>query len=120
MPLDALSRPAAYNLTIVAGDSFSRSVTLKEQDGTPIDLTGYSALAQVRASASSDTVLATFTTAIDAPNGAVTLSLDTTQTRALGSGAVWDLQLSLDASPTTATHTVIGGQVTVLPDVSRV
>lgn len=121
MSLDAFSEPGTYNIKVVSGDSWRREVTVQTKTGpgtyTPIDLTGYTAQAQIRPSAASSTVLATITATIPTPtNGIIVLTLDTTQTEALTNG-VWDLEL--DNGPN-ATHTVLSGTVTVLGDVTRV
>lgn len=120
MPLSDLHTPHARDLQIVAGDSFTESISLQEADGTAIDLTGYSANAQVR-QWPSGRLLASFTIAIDDPSsGVVAYGLDATQTRALGLAAselVWDLEVVASESNH---HTVIGGKVRMLPDVTNV
>lgn len=101
---------------MVAGDSFTRSLILKESDGTLIDLSGLTGRAQIRVRAGSPTVLADFTVSIPTPaNGEVIFSLTTIQTRALPGCAVWDLELD---GGDTNTHTVVAGDVTVTPDVT--
>ena len=83
-----------------------------------IDLTGYSFLAQIRATAESSTVIATFDIAVEASSGAVTLSLDDTDTIDLTAGTyVWDLRITDDEG--TVLNQRPGGEVTVTQTVSR-
>jgi hypothetical protein len=115
MPLSDLTEPARLDLKLVAGDSFSRTVRLQEQNGDPIDLTGLTGRAQIR-DRPKGKLLAEFTVTIPTPtNGEITFSLDTTQTRALPGAGVWDLELD---GGTTNTHTIVSGDVKVIPDVT--
>lgn len=115
MPLSDLTEPARLDLKIVSGDSFTRTIRLQEQGGAPIDLTGLTGRAQIR-DRPKGKLLAEFTVDIPTPtNGEVTFSLDTTQTRDLPGKGVWDLEL--DGGPTN-THTIVSGEVCVLPDVT--
>ena len=115
MALSDLTEPARLDLKLVAGDSFRRSIVLKSSDGTPIDLTGLTARAQIR-DRPAGKLLADITTTVDAPTtGEIVLTLTTVQTRALNSHGVWDLELDGGVSNT---HTIVGGEVRVLPDVT--
>lgn len=115
MPLSDLTEPARLDLRFVAGDSFSRTIALKDENGDPIDLTGLTGRAQIRNRPNGD-LLADFTVSIPTPaNGEITFSLDTTQTRALPGKGVWDLELDGGA---TNTHTIVSGDVKVIPDVT--
>lgn len=115
MPLDDLTEPAKFDLRIVAGDSFVRTILLKEADGTAIDLTGLTGRAQVR-DRPKGKLLAEFDVDIATPaTGEVVFSLTATQTRALPGAGVWDLELD---GGDTNTHTIIAGSVCVLPDVT--
>lgn len=109
--------PATFNLTIRTGDTETVSVTLQNENGTPVDIAGRTYAAQLRTNASNTTILASFTCAIvDAASGTLTASLTATQTAALTPGlAVWDLQETNGSSVTT----LLAGQVTIVQDVTR-
>lgn len=46
-----------YDFTIYQGSTFSRTITYKDNNGDPVDLTGYTARLQVRISYDSDVLL---------------------------------------------------------------
>jgi len=96
-----------YDIMMYQEDSYSFTVDF------PYNLTGYSLLAQVRAYAGADLVLATFNiTVTDAANGKATLSLTSAQTRNLPMRSIWDLQVTSTTDPTWQ-HTYIKGAVIV-------
>jgi hypothetical protein len=111
MALSDIARPAKHDLTVVCGDSFSRTFTVRDSAGAAIDLTGFVGRAQVRDRAGG-ALLADFLVTIAAPTtGVIVISLRSSQTYALPSiGGVWDLELD---GGETATHTLIGGRVVV-------
>ncbi len=114
MALSDLTEPAKLDLKIVAGDSFSRSILLTDENGA-INLTGLTGRAQIRDRANGK-LLGTFTVVIAAPlTGAVVFSLTTTETRALPGKGVWDLELDGGVTNTT---TIVAGDVCVIPDVT--
>lgn len=108
--------PATYNLQLVAGDGRVRRFLLKKPDGTAFDLTGWSVVAHIRNKPRGTLILAPAVSIADAVNGTIELTITTTQSLAIPTGAYWDLQVSLDASPTTNTQTLLRGRVTVLTD----
>jgi hypothetical protein len=86
---------ATVNLTVDQGSTWSQDVQWKT--GTPataVNLTGYTARAQVRRTASAADVVVSLTCAITAATGTTTLSLTAAQTSALTAGRyVYDLEL---------------------------
>lgn len=117
-------KPGTHDLDIYKGDSFELFFRIRETDvnGDPagyVNLTGRVPKAQIRASASSGTVLAEFTAALadqtTAPGG-VLLTLTPAQTAALTNG-VWDVQLTTTATGDTKTY--LRGTVTVTDEVTR-
>ena len=105
------------DLTIYQGDDMAWTVFVSLEDGvTPADITGYTALAQIRRSvADSDpVVVATMTSAVVSPN--VSLSLTHDQTELLCGRYVWDLQLT---SPEDIVTTILQGNVKVTAEVTR-
>jgi hypothetical protein len=105
----SVTTPGAYNITVFQGTTFSRVFTWKDSDDAPIDLTGYTARLQVRASAQSEDVLLELTSEDDEITlgdeaGTITLTMDPDATDALDfDRAYYDLELESS-----------GGQVTRL------
>ena len=110
---------ATYNLTLRMGDTESVTVTIQDENGSAVDISGRTYAAQVRANAEDTTILATFTCAIvNAAQGILTATLTSTETRALTPGlAVWDLQETNPVGPVVTT--LLAGQVTIVQDVTR-
>jgi hypothetical protein len=105
------------NLYIDQGASFSATVQIFGDDGNVFNLSGYTTSAQIRRNYATNTVSATFTSAVaEAANGTVSLSLTPTQTGNLKYGRyVYDLEISSGA----AVLRPIEGIVTVYPQVTR-
>jgi hypothetical protein len=108
--------PASVNLSLYRGDDFSFTLPVTNPDGSAYTLTGCTALAQIRATATApDPPTAVFTTSL--ATNIITLSLSNTVSAGIAVGAyVWDCQL-MDASA--KIHTIAAGAVTVTADVSR-
>jgi hypothetical protein len=105
------------NLYIDQGTDFSITVDVTDSAGDILDLTGYTASAQIRKTYGSSNVSTTFSTSISELNGQVTLSLNDTQTTGLESGRyVYDLNITSGDGQTTR---VIEGQAIVTPGVTR-
>ena len=106
------------NIFIDQGANFSTTVTIEDGNSSALDLTGYTALAQIRKTYQSTTAT-NFTSTFDADRttGLITISLTNTQTAALEEGRyVYDLLIT-DLSGTKTR--VVEGIVTVNPSVSR-
>src|SRR5262245_2750693 len=108
--------PSQADLLLFQSDDYSGTVTVYASDGTPANITGYTALAQIRrAVADQEPVVAvTIGTTITSPN--VALAIPGAQTKTLSGQYVWDLQLT---SPTNIVTTVVKGKVKVELEVSR-
>lgn len=104
------------DLSIYQGDDYAAMVTVRAQDGTPADITGYTALAQIRRGVAdaNPVVVVALTTAVSSPY--VILSLVNAQTETLQGQYLWDLQLT---SPTGTISTVLAGRVNVTQEVTR-
>ena len=103
------------DLVIYQGDDYVATVAIAEADGSPADLTGYTATAQIRRKpADAAPVTVEFLAAVQSPN--VLLALTHDQTVALSGSYVWDLQL---ASAGGAITTVLAGKVKVTQEVTR-
>ena len=66
-----------YDITIDQGSDYSLGLVLKDSLDVPMDLTGYSARAQIRPKKDSTTLTASFVCAINSPptDGAITVTL---------------------------------------------
>lgn len=106
------------NIFINQGANFTTTVTISDSDGSALDLTSYTALAQIRKTYESTTAT-NFTSTFDADRttGKITISLTDTQTTALSSGRyVYDLLITSAGGDKTR---VVEGIATVNPSVSR-
>lgn len=105
------------NLYIDQGTDFSVTVDVTDSAGEILELSGYTASAQIRKTYSSSSVSATFSTSISELSGQVTLSLTDTQTSAIEAGRyVYDLNITSGGGTTTR---VVEGQAIVTPGVTR-
>jgi len=109
-------KPATHDLTIYRDRDFSQTFYLKSR-GAAMDLTGYSAKAEMRSGKDGDSLIVTFQATIDPLIGSIVISLTDTQTILLqDSQACWDLVL-------TDTHGLrqnyIEGAVQILGTVTR-
>ena len=91
---------------------------MTDATGSVLDLTGYSAAAQIRKTYGSSSASATFATSTGTPSqGKVTLSLTDTQTAGLSSGRyVYDLNITSGSGVKTR---VVEGQAIITPGVTR-
>jgi uncharacterized protein YqjF (DUF2071 family) len=108
---------AIANLQIDQGASFTSDVTVKDANGNPFNLTGYTARAKLAKGYASTRTRTDFTTTIasDAASGVVTLTLSATQTSALeDTRYVYDLEIQTGDVVTR----VIEGVISVRPQVS--
>ena len=107
---------ARQDLAIYQGDTFSATVTIRNVDGTPADISGYTAQAQIRrAVADADPVVEVEMSAtVESPQ--VHLSIPHDETVGLTGRYVWDLQI-IDGSG--AITTVLAGKVIVTSEVTR-
>lgn len=105
------------NIFIDQGADFSITVNVADVDGTTLNLTGYTAAAQMRKTYESSSVSATFACSIAAAAGQVTMSLTDSITTALSPGRyVYDLVVTSSGGLSTR---VVEGQAIVTPGVTR-
>lgn len=113
---------ATYNITVEQGATFTLDLVYKDNVGTPIDLTGYTARMQIRRSYSATSPLATFTTengriVLGTTDGTVSVTGEAALTASIGvRNAVYDLEL---ISPTGVVTRLIRGSVSVSPEVTK-
>jgi hypothetical protein len=115
-----------YSLYLDAGADFSLRFTVKNADGTIVNLTGYSARMQIRRLHTSATVDLSLTSQsgglfVDGSKGNVNLTITNAQTAALcvnnaESVYIYDLEIQSEAGEVTR---VVEGKVIVKPQVTR-
>ena len=108
---------AVSNLYIDQGADYSTTISLTDSNGDVLSLTGYTAAGQLRKTFGSSTVAATFTTALSAASGQVTLTLSDVTTASMEAGRyVYDVLITDSSGDKTR---ILEGQATVTPSVSR-
>jgi hypothetical protein len=83
-----------YDIVIEQGAGFRLALTWKDSAGNPVNLTGYTAKAQVRASHKAPVALLGFSVTLGGKAGTVVLQADHEDTEGLLRGGVWDLKLT--------------------------
>lgn len=112
-----MATPAAQDIVTTRGDTVTVTVTMTTNGTTPINITGRTYAAMVRADYDDSTPAATFVCTItNAAAGQISLVLSASQTMLLQPyNYVWDLQENASA----IISTVLAGAFVVLPDVTR-
>ncbi len=112
-----MAKPANYPLNIRIGDTETVTVTLQNESGAAINITGRTYSAQIREKTSSTSALATFTCSIsNALTGKFACTLSSATTTNLSPlNAVWDLQENNGGVITT----LLAGDVVISRDVTR-
>ena len=109
---------ALSNIYIDQGADFQTVISLTDSNSEALNLTGYSALAQIRKTHGSTTIAATFGTTLTTDSGQVTLTLTDVVTAAMTSGRyVYDVLLTDGSGDKTR---VLEGQAILTPGVSKV
>lgn len=110
-----------YKITCDQGATFERVFTIKDGNGDPLNLTGYTARMQVRPEIDSDEVLVELTTqngriALGGAEGTIALSLDAATTAEIDKDGVYDLEI---ISAGGEVHRVLKGRFVLDPEVTR-
>ena len=108
---------AKADLDIYQGDDYAAIVSVQNADGSPADISGYTAQAQIRSDVADNSplILATMSAVVSSPN--ISLALGHTATAALAGGKFrWDLQI---VSASGVITTILAGAVTVKQEVTR-
>jgi hypothetical protein len=104
------------NITIDQGTTFSTTISLTDDNGDPINLTGYSGRSQMRKHYTSSNSQS-FTVSLGEVSGIVSLGLTASQTANLVPGRyVYDVEVVSGAN---VVSRIIEGIVTVTPEVTR-
>jgi len=116
-PINSGSMPQNYDLVIYKGDALRFTITVKDASQVAVDLTGYTAEAQLKTSYS-DISPVNFVCTITTPtSGVVSVYLAPATTAALVADTpyIWDFQLT---EPAGDVRTYLTGDVTVFPEVT--
>src|SRR5215467_13970444 len=105
--LTVTALPAAVNLKVYQGDDTYLDLTVNNPDGTPADLTGRTAVAQIRPSARAAQTAAAFGASI--AGNVIHLHLAAADAAGLDGVYVWDCQAA--RTDGTDTMTVAAGQL---------
>jgi hypothetical protein len=113
----------SYNTVIDQGATWYLTVTYQNPNGTPINITNYTAALQLRSLPSDATAVLSLTTGagitITGATGTVAITASATQTRAIDEGNYYyDLEISSPTSPSVVTR-LVQGQVVVSAEVTR-
>ncbi len=109
-----------YDLVCYQGSTFTREITITDNAGSIIDLSGYTAQMQARPSAGSSTLIVELSTSnsrivIDGVNGKITLTLTPVETAAITTSGVYDLELT---APDTTVTRPLEGRFILVPEVT--
>lgn len=116
------TRPGSYSFTIYQGATFSRVLTWKDEAGTLINLTGFTARMHIRTSKDAAAPFVTLTTenggiTLGGALGTITLAIAAAATAILSEeSGVYDLEL---VSGTGVVTRLLEGAVTVSKEVTR-
>lgn len=118
---DIPSQSGELNLTVDEGTDFTLPLLWKDENGTPVDLTGYSAALQIRYSVNDDgTPLLNLTNGAGITLGGVLGTIDIEVTKAQNNFGqqtlVWDLEMT---SPAAKTVRLLRGTWTSKPEVTK-
>ena len=114
-----MAAPFALNLSINTSTNFSQTFTLTDDEGAPLNLSGYTYASQIRKHPNSSTAVSFTATAATPPSsGELTISLDPSDTADLKPGRyVYDIVLT-KISDSTKTR-VLQGSVIVSKTITR-
>ena len=105
------------NLVIDQGSDFSAIVSLRNQDATPINLSGYTVKSQFRKSYQSSSYKEFTVTVVDAQNGKIRLFLAADTSSAIQPGRyLYDVEIS---SSTGERRRALEGLIILTPEITR-
>jgi hypothetical protein len=104
------------NIVVDQGTTFSTNISLTDENGDALDLTGYTARSQMRKHYTSSNSQS-FTVSLNSSEGTVILTLTANQTSSLVPGRyVYDVEV---VSAANVVSRIVEGIVTVTPEVTR-
>lgn len=106
------------NLYLDQGSDFSVIVTLRNQDNTPINLTGFTIKSEFRKSYQSSSSTAFVASVFDALRGKVRLQLSASASSAVNAGRyLYDVEIT---SPTGERKRALEGIIVITPEITRI
>ncbi|MFE9003094.1 hypothetical protein ACFYOY_13275 [Streptomyces sp. NPDC007875] len=106
----------AWDLQIEQGATFAETYTCVNDDGSPVDWTGWTAEAQIRVLAAPDAeLLLDLTPYLTITGAAITLLIPATITETLTRSGRWDLELSSDGT----VMRLLQGRALLAPEVTQ-
>lgn len=110
--------PAKYDFDLHQGATFNRTIEVKDENGSAVDITGYTFASQIRTSALSGTVAGTFTITItSASAGRVTMTMTAANAALVpAQQCVYDLEMTQDSGDVVR---LLEGYVNVIANVTR-
>ena len=106
------------NLVIDQGTTFSSIITLTNQDGTPMNLTGYTVKSQFRKSYQSSSATSFTTSIYDAAAGKIRLQLSPTDTSGVQAGRyLYDIELTSGSGEKSR---ALEGLVILTPEITKI
>lgn len=108
-----------YDFSVRCRETFEQEITLQDEDGKAIDLTGKTAKAQVRKEPGSTKLVASMKCSIDKATGSINFMLTSAQTAAIAAGKyAYDVCIVETTSGEEIRKYLIGGLFMVLPSVT--
>lgn len=105
------------NLVIDQGTTFSSIISLTQQDGTPMDLTGYTVKSQFRKSYQSSSATSFTASVYDATAGKIRLQLVPTDTTSIQAGRyLYDIELTSSSGEKSR---ALEGLVILTPEITK-
>lgn len=106
------------NLYIDQGSDFSAIVTLNNQDGTPINLTGFAVKSQFRKSYQSSVAVDFIVSLYNAPQGKIRLQLPANSSSSVAAGRyLYDVEIT---SPSNERKRALEGVVVITPEITKI
>lgn len=106
------------NLYIDQGSTFNSIVTLRNQNGTLMNLTNYTVKSQFRKSYQSSQAYTITVSLYDAPNGKVKLHMDAAYLSSIKAGRyLYDIEIT---SPLNEKLRVLEGIIVITPEITQV
>jgi len=111
---------ATYDIRIDQGSDFSLGVTLKDDNNAALDLTSYSARAQLRPKRNSTTLTASFTCSLNSPptDGYVSMEMSNAVTKLITAGTYY-YDLEIYTANDGYVQRVLEGKARVTQEVTR-
>ena len=104
------------DLIIYQGDDYAATCTVKNEDGTPADIDGYTAQAQIRRAVADADPVVVVEIGCEVQSPLVLLSIPHAETEQLSGRYTWDLQLTTTEAQIL---TILAGKVIVTSEVTR-